>query len=240
LKQPRIPFAWLAVAIIVATCSTLLSTTSTSAQGTSPAIQVVMGERGPEYYFEPRQITVPTGAVRFAFTNAGMRRHNWVIEQLGQRTPDVDAGGAYEMSVTFTTPGTYQFICDLPGHAARGMTGQLIVTAGAAPAPGTQATAPAQTTPAAQATAPAGTVGTPRPATTAGAGSTTAAPAGQTAPPSPSGLPMFISLAIHIPAAIAWLGVVLYQAIVLGKTRCTMLRNLEPENFVSPPAPRRP
>ncbi|HVG98740.1 MAG TPA: hypothetical protein VNK05_17670, partial [Chloroflexota bacterium] len=31
---------------------------------------------------------------------------------------------------------------------------------------------------------------------------------------SPSGLPLFVSLAIHIPAAISWLGVVLYQAVV--------------------------
>ena len=192
-----------------------------AAQGTAQPTVVEMGERGNEFFFAPNQLTAPAGTARFTFRNAGTRRHNFVIEALNLRTPDVDAGGTYEASFTFTTPGTFDYICDLPTHAARGMTGKIVVTAaGAAPAPATQATAPAAgatTAPGAPgATGATGGAGgqaaqATAPATQAGAGAgTTAAVQGV----SPSGLPLFVSLAIHIPAAISWLGVVLYQAVV--------------------------
>jgi hypothetical protein len=181
-----------------------------------------MGERGNAYYFAPDQLSASAGTVSFVFRNVGSREHNFVIEALNLRTPDIAAGATRDASFTFTTPGTYQFICDLPTHAQRGMVGQIVIAAAGA-APAAQATT-APAAPAAQATTVPGTT----PATVPPTGATQATatrPAQGTVPPSTSAgsagaitasgnLPLFVSLAIHIPAAVAWLGVVLYQAVV--------------------------
>lgn len=73
------------------------------------------------------------------FTDGGLSRalHNFVVvaaddldadEPLwGSKIMDIEAGE--EDSVTFTpdTPGTYYFVCSIPGHRLRGMFGEFIV-----------------------------------------------------------------------------------------------------------------
>ena len=98
--------------------STLLAPAPAGAQG--QPITVEMGERGNEYFFAPNQLSASVGTVNFVFRNAGSRQHNFVIEALNLRTPDIPAGATREASFTFTTPGTYVYICDLPTHAQRG------------------------------------------------------------------------------------------------------------------------
>jgi plastocyanin len=190
--------------------STLLAPAPAGAQGQPIAVE--MGERGNEYFFAPNQLSASVGTVSFVFRNAGSRQHNFVIESLNLRTPDISAGATREASFTFSAPGTYQFICDLPTHAQRGMVGQIVIAAAGA-APAAQATAaPGAAQPttvpapgATQATATRPAQGTASPSTSTGS----VVPS-----TSPGGLPLFVSLAIHIPAAVAWLGVVLYQAVV--------------------------
>jgi plastocyanin len=41
----------------------------------------------------------------------------------------IPAGTIRTTTVTFQTPGTYLYICHLPGHEAYGMVGTVIVTA---------------------------------------------------------------------------------------------------------------
>jgi uncharacterized cupredoxin-like copper-binding protein len=36
-------------------------------------------------------------------------------------------GQVATLTVTFTAPGTYEYLCTLPGHAAAGMKGELRV-----------------------------------------------------------------------------------------------------------------
>ena len=45
-------------------------------------------------------------------------------------TGSIPAGASLETSVRFDTPGTYLYICHLPGHEAYGMVGTLVVTGG--------------------------------------------------------------------------------------------------------------
>ncbi len=40
----------------------------------------------------------------------------------------IPAGASRTTTVTFATPGTYRFICHLPGHEAYGMVGTVVVT----------------------------------------------------------------------------------------------------------------
>ncbi|HEX2323916.1 MAG TPA: cupredoxin domain-containing protein, partial [Chloroflexota bacterium] len=112
--------------------SNLLAPAPAGAQG--QPITVEMGERGNAYFFAPEQLSASAGPVNFVFRNNGTREHNFVIEALNLRTPDIPAGATRDTSFTFTTPGTYVYICDLPTHAQRGMTGQIVIAAaGAAP-----------------------------------------------------------------------------------------------------------
>ena len=57
--------------------------------------------------------------------NDGGIPHNLHID--GMQTPNVDPGGSAKLTVTFTKPGKYAYLCTLPGHAAAGMKGVLIV-----------------------------------------------------------------------------------------------------------------
>jgi hypothetical protein len=59
--------------------------------------------------------------------NVGTADHNFTVEALGI---DVDLPPGESATVTIpaeTAPGEYEFICNVPGHAAAGMVGTLIV-----------------------------------------------------------------------------------------------------------------
>ena len=94
--------------------------------------------------FEPAEATVPAGVpVRFAIVNADPIEHEWIIGDAGvherHRTGtephhgarptevSVAALSSLETIVTFDEPGTYLYICHLPGHEAYGMVGELHV-----------------------------------------------------------------------------------------------------------------
>lgn len=159
-----------------------------------------MVERGNQWLFEPNQISVPAGQVRLTFRNSGQRNHNFVLRLPSgvQRTPDVGGGQTTEQTFNFPTAGTFEAICDLPTHEQRGMKMTITVTG----------------------SAPAGTTGGPAAGSTTGASGGTTGGSAQAGGPSvgattsPAGVPYLVSLLIHIPAAIAWLGIVLYDAIV--------------------------
>ncbi len=82
---------------------------------------------GTEYKFDPNTITASAGQqVHVTFKDAGTLEHTFVIKQVNFK---LDAQPGQTVSGTFTAPsaGTYQFACDIPGHAEAGMVGQLIV-----------------------------------------------------------------------------------------------------------------
>jgi plastocyanin len=63
--------------------------------------------------------------VTVSLANHDLFWHTFTIERLGVNL-DVPVGGT--RTVTFTAAaGTYKFICTIPGHAAAGMRGTLIV-----------------------------------------------------------------------------------------------------------------
>lgn len=78
-----------------------------------------------EMAFDPSDITVPAGEVTFNVTNDGTVHHDFVIEAL-DFSLTADPGESDSGSITLE-PGTYEFICTEPGHAAAGMTGTLTV-----------------------------------------------------------------------------------------------------------------
>ena len=95
--------------------------------------------------FEPALVAVPAGRpVTFVLVNADPIDHEWIVgdaavherhrtgtEPVHDARPtevSVDGLSTRRTTVTFAEPGTYTFVCHLPGHEAYGMTGTLVVT----------------------------------------------------------------------------------------------------------------
>ena len=94
-------------------------------------------------HFEPAVVSVPAGVpVSVTLRNDDPIDHEWIVgpsaihETHRHGTEAVHAGRPTEVSVsalstrettiTFENPGTYAYICHLPGHEEYGMMGQLI------------------------------------------------------------------------------------------------------------------
>jgi uncharacterized cupredoxin-like copper-binding protein len=89
-------------------------------------------------------VTVPAGrSITFILRNDDPIDHEWIVgdEALHARhrtgtepyhtsrptEVSIDALGTRTTVVTFDKPGTYTFVCHLPGHEAYGMTGTVTV-----------------------------------------------------------------------------------------------------------------
>jgi uncharacterized cupredoxin-like copper-binding protein len=79
-----------------------------------------------EYAFQLSQSTMPSGQITFVINNKGNEVHNFAI--LGNRAGAQIAPGTSETWTVSLPPGTYNYQCDVPFHAERGMTGQFTVT----------------------------------------------------------------------------------------------------------------
>ena len=96
-------------------------------------------------HFSPALVSVPAGrAVTFVITNSDPIDHEWIVGDApvherhrtgtepvhGSRPTEVTirAGATATTTVTFDRPGTYLYVCHLPGHEAYGMVGTLLVT----------------------------------------------------------------------------------------------------------------
>ena len=78
-----------------------------------------------EFSFALSRTKVPTGMTRFIVTNAGMIGHDFYVD--GQKTRVLAQGRAASLLVRFQKPGRYAYRCSVPGHAAVGMKGVLVV-----------------------------------------------------------------------------------------------------------------
>jgi uncharacterized cupredoxin-like copper-binding protein len=104
------------------TTTTQTSTTTTTVTGPSTTVQVGMFE----YRFDLSQSTIPSGQVTFVITNKGAEVHNFTIN--GVKTGKLLSPGQSETWTVGLPPNTYNYICDVPFHADRGMVGAFTVT----------------------------------------------------------------------------------------------------------------
>lgn len=83
---------------------------------------------GKEFEFSTDKMVVKAGEpVTITFKNEGRISHNLAIPELSVTTKTIQGGKTAEMTFTPEKPGTYRFICSVPGHAQAGMHGELIV-----------------------------------------------------------------------------------------------------------------
>jgi uncharacterized cupredoxin-like copper-binding protein len=98
-------------------------------------------------HYQRNEVTVRAGVpVTFVLRNEDPIDHEWIVgdaavherhrtgtEPVHASRPTevtIAAGTSVSTTVTFTKPGTYLYICHLPGHEAYGMVGTVHVTGG--------------------------------------------------------------------------------------------------------------
>lgn len=75
--------------------------------------------------FKPSKLDLPTGPTTFAMHNTDLFWHTFTIEALDLNV-DTPIGARRRASITLPA-GTFTYICRVPGHAAAGMKGTLVV-----------------------------------------------------------------------------------------------------------------
>jgi len=97
-------------------------TTTESASGSS-VVQVTLTEF--KVIFNPS--VVPAGDVTFVVTNNGSVEHNFAIPSLNARTAMLKAGESMDLEVKGLEVGEVEYLCEVAGHGAAGMTGKLSI-----------------------------------------------------------------------------------------------------------------
>jgi len=94
-----------------------------------PDMQVV-NVMAKEFAFEPRDVRVKAGMVRFIVRNDGTVEHDFEIvgaaeHGAGHEQQLFAPGATYELEVDLR-PGTYEGVCNVPGHRESGMVATII------------------------------------------------------------------------------------------------------------------
>ncbi len=127
-RRSIISFAAIAlVAVLLTACGGGASTGGSNSSGsTGQPLNVTV--TGTEFKFDPATINAAPGqTINLTFKNAGATQHTWVLAEANVK---ITADPGQTATKTFqapTTPGTYQYVCDIAGHKEAGMVGQLIV-----------------------------------------------------------------------------------------------------------------
>lgn len=101
---------------------------NTGGAGSSTTLSIAADPTG-QLKFDKSSLTAKEGTLTINFTNQARVGHNFTIEQNGKTlaaTPTFE-GGTKTLKVGLR-PGTYMFLCTVPGHAAAGMKGTLTIT----------------------------------------------------------------------------------------------------------------
>lgn len=124
---------------LVAVAGLSLSSLPASGQGVSVRATVVTVDAGKptEFAFKLSTTRIKSGKVTFKVTNKGNILHDFKVcaspnvgngdSCTGSVTKMLTPGSSATLSVTFAKSGSYEFLCTVPGHAAAGMKGRLIV-----------------------------------------------------------------------------------------------------------------
>jgi nitrite reductase (NO-forming) len=83
---------------------------------------------GNQFRYDPPAISISSaGAATVRLVNRDVVEHDWTIDALDVSIK-APVGGSGEATLSGVAPGTYQVYCTVPGHAAAGMVGRLVVT----------------------------------------------------------------------------------------------------------------
>lgn len=118
----------LGVVAVVAMNTESTNSSSASASGSS-VVEVTLSEF--RVTFNPS--VIQAGDVTFTVTNAGAVDHNFAIPSLNARTSMLKTGESATLEVKGLEVGEVEYLCEVAGHSAAGMSGKLsVVEAGSA------------------------------------------------------------------------------------------------------------
>jgi len=140
VKRAVVILTALTAALALAACGSSSSSSSSTSAGTAPAgggggggggsqtVKVAADPSG-QLHYTTTTLSAKAGKATFDFTNESPLSHDLTIEDKGGAklgaTP-VFTGGSKSFTITLQ-PGTYKFLCTVPGHAQAGMQGTLTV-----------------------------------------------------------------------------------------------------------------
>jgi uncharacterized cupredoxin-like copper-binding protein len=102
---------------------------SAGAGGGGGATVPVSADPSGQLKFNTTKLTAKAGSDSFDFTNSAPISHNFTIEDSSGKTVGATptfSGGSKTLTANLK-PGTYKFLCTVPGHAAAGMQGTITV-----------------------------------------------------------------------------------------------------------------
>lgn len=103
----------------------------------SPAVIVSIRVALVDLRYQPCALQIPANTpVTIALSNEGTAVGNFIVDELGVRSDEIEAGETTEVIIT-ASAGTYPFYSDVPGQREAGRAGVLIVGNGTGPDSGT-------------------------------------------------------------------------------------------------------
>lgn len=113
------------LAVAAIGCGGSSATPSPSPEPTPETAAIVV--EASEFKYQPPELTIPSaGSTTIELVNTGTVEHDLTIDALEFQVA-VKVGEAARGTLTDVDPGTYEFYCTIPGHAAAGMVGSLVV-----------------------------------------------------------------------------------------------------------------
>jgi plastocyanin len=139
VRKALMTLAALGAALALVACGSSSSSSDTGATaaatsggggggGTSSTVKVSADPSGA-FKFDTTSLSTKAGKTTFDFTNESPLSHNFTIEDKNGKTvgsTPTFTGGSKSTTLTLQ-PGTYKFLCTVPGHAQGGMEGTLTV-----------------------------------------------------------------------------------------------------------------
>lgn len=99
--------------------------TDSESESTGKTVEVTM-EAG-NYYFSPKTIRAKQGdTVKITLTGKGMM-HNFVIDELGVQSANVQPGSSTTVTFTASKTGTFTYYCSIGSHRQLGQEGTLTI-----------------------------------------------------------------------------------------------------------------
>ncbi|MEY2424574.1 MAG: cytochrome c oxidase subunit [Actinomycetota bacterium] len=77
--------------------------------------------------FKPERLTTPAGDIGVVVKNDDLFWHTFTVSKLDANVT-VATSGRKRLVIRDAAPGTYKFVCAIPGHESAGMKGTLVVT----------------------------------------------------------------------------------------------------------------
>lgn len=121
--------ATLALGIVLAACGGATPTATTSQPAAAAASKVAVAADKSQLKWDKAEYTATAGDVTFVVSNPSPMPHQFSVEGNGVdfKSPDFNAGTTNEYTLKGLKPGTYQIVCNIPGHKEAGMVAKLVV-----------------------------------------------------------------------------------------------------------------